>query len=93
MSYETIAEIIMDAERRAVLAGVPAAEARTILMKAEAALVNAMANSDRRDRQFLLDLKEHGANVLAGRFGVSRAQVYVMRNRVLNKVSKNSGAV
>lgn len=88
MSYETIAEIITDAERRAVLAGVPAIDARSILMKAEAAMVNVLASADRRERQFLLDLKEVGPSAMQERMGCSRAQVYVLRGRALNKLSR-----
>jgi hypothetical protein len=90
MSYETIADIITDIERRVVLAGVPAIDARAILIKAESALVNALASVDRRERQFMLDLKEIGPSAMKERIGCSRAQVYILRDRALNKLSKSA---
>lgn len=88
MSFDLIAEVMRNAERQAVLSGVPAAKAAEILIRAESELTNALIASQRAERQLLLDLKERGATQVAQDKGCSRAHVYDLRNRALNKLSK-----
>ena len=90
MQFGEVSELIREAERRAALAGVPAARAAEILIRAEAELVQAMIDSQRAERQLLLELKERGATEVAKDRGVSRSQVYVLRDRALNKLSRIS---
>lgn len=90
MQFGEVSELIREAERRAALAGVPAARAAEILIRAEAELVQAMIASQRAERQLLLELRERGATEVAKDRGVSRSQVYVLRDRALNKLSRIS---
>lgn len=88
MGFDVIAEVIREAERRSVEAGVPAATAAEILIAAETKLVRALIDSNRAERQLLLQLKEQGATQLARNRGCSRAQIYRLRSRALNKLSQ-----
>ena len=90
MSFDKISDVIREAERTAVEAGVPAAQAAAILIHAEAELVKALIQSNRAERQLLLSLREIGATQLASVKGCSRAQVYRLRDRALNKLSKTA---
>ena len=90
MSFDKISDVIREAERESVLAGVPAARAAEILMRAESELVRALVDSNRAERQLLLALREIGATQLASAKGCSRAQVYRLRDRALNKLSKSA---
>lgn len=85
--FQEIAEVMREAERRASLAGVPANRAMEILMRAEAELIRALAESRRDARQFILQLKEQGASRLASEKGCSRATIYNKRARALNTLS------
>ncbi len=90
MSFDKISDAIREAERAAAEAGVPAAQAAAILIRAESELVQALVQSNRAERQLLLSLKEVGATQLASAKGCSRAQVYRLRDRALNKLSKSA---
>lgn len=90
MSFDKISDAIREAERAAAAAGVPAAQAAAILIRAESELVQALVQSNRAERQLLLSLKEVGATQLASVKGCSRAQVYRLRDRALNKLSKSA---
>lgn len=87
MGFDAVSDLIREAERQAALAGVPAAKAAEILIRAEAELTIALAESHRAERQLLLDLRHLGATEVAKARSVSRAQVYVLRDRALNKLS------
>jgi hypothetical protein len=87
MDFKTVQELIQDAERKAVQAGVPAARAAEILMRAESDLMQSLIASNRAERQLLLELKERGASEVARDRGCSRAKVYRLRDRALNKLS------
>lgn len=90
MNFNAVSDLIREAERQAALAGVPAAKAAEILIRAEAELTMALAESQRAERQLLLDLQQRGAREVARARGVSRAQVYVLRSRALNKLSRTA---
>ena len=87
MDFGVVQSLIQDAERKAVLAGVPAAKAAEVLIRAESELMQALLACNRADRQLLLDLKDRGATRVAEERGCSRAQVYKLRGRALNKLS------
>lgn len=86
MSFDLIAEVMRNAERQAVLSGVPAAKAAEILIRAEAELTNALIASQRAERQLLLDLKEKGASQVAKEQNKSRRWVYDQRSKAINKL-------
>lgn len=86
MGFDTISEVIREAERQAVLSGVPAAKAAEILIRAESELTNALIASQRAERQLLLDLKEKGASQVAKEQHKSRRWVYDQRTKALNKL-------
>jgi len=86
MNYETIAEIIMDAERRAVAAGVPPIVAARELMRAEATFTNALASSARAERQFVLDLRAVGTKELAQRHKKSPRTIRRWKAKAFNKI-------
>ncbi|WP_202844764.1 hypothetical protein [Luteimonas saliphila] len=88
MSFDAVRDLIRDAERAAALAGIPAAKAAEVLIRAEEELMQALLASQRAERQLLLELRDRGATELAKQRGVSRAQVYVLRDRALNKLSR-----
>ena len=86
MNYETIAEIIMDAERRAVAAGVPPIVAARELMRAEASFTNALASSARAERQFVLDLRTSGTKELAKKHKKSPRTIRRWKAKAFNKI-------
>jgi hypothetical protein len=86
MSYETIAAIMADAERRAVASGVPAIVAATELMRAEAVFVNAIARSARAERQFVLDLNAVGTKELAQKHKKSPRTIRRWKAKAFNKI-------
>lgn len=86
MSFDLIAEVMRNAERQAVLSGVPAAKAAEILIRAESELTNALIASQRAERQLLLDLKEKGASQVAKEQNRSRRWVYDQRIKAINKL-------
>lgn len=87
MDFKTVQDLIQDAERKAVQAGVPAAKAAEVMMRAESELMQALIASNRAERQLLLELKQRGATEVAKDRGCSRAKVYRLRDRALNKLS------
>lgn len=87
MDFKIVQELIQEAERKAVLAGVPAAKAAEVMIRAESELMQALIASNRAERQLLLDLRNRGASQVAEERGCSRAQVYKLRDRALNKLS------
>lgn len=92
MNYETISQIIMDAERRAVAAGVPPIIAARELMRAEATFINALALSARAERQLLLDLRAVGTKELAHRHQKSPRTIRRWKARAFNKIGHLKGS-
>ena len=90
--YEDIGKIVIEAERRAVIEGVPADVARTIFGKLEVDLVNAACSAARKERQFLLDLREAGPSAMADRYECSKKTVYRMRQAALNALGQKRSA-
>jgi hypothetical protein len=80
-----LAEQMRETERAAVRAGCPAAIAASILLRAEAALVNAANAACRVEHQFQLDLKEHGREAMAQRFGVTPRTISTWKAEGFNK--------
>lgn len=82
MSIEAIGKLIEDAMCRACAARVPQAEAAKILMRAEAALINAYL--DAQDE--LVDAcRKDGTAAVARRLGKSQRHVRRLRHKALNE--------
>ena len=83
-----LSEMMRKLERVAVRAGCPAAAAARIILPAEAQLINAINSACRAEQQFLLDLKEHGRDAMAERFGVTTRTITNWKQGGLNKKGK-----
>ena len=90
-TYETLADIMMDCERRVVALGVRAAIAAVSIIRCEAAFTNDLAETAREARQFLLELSSNGTRDVARRRKKSDRTIRRMKVKAFNKIGHSKG--